>query len=52
MEAGEDSIRRRLREPEKIAPGVDMRAYDHLSDEQRLQIAEFIVSLKIHQDEK
>ncbi len=39
-----------LKNPEKIAPGVEMPAYDHLSEEQRLEIAEFIVSLRIHQE--
>lgn len=40
-----------LKNPEAIAPGVDMPAYDHLSKEQRLKIAEFIVSLKTHRGE-
>jgi nitric oxide reductase subunit C len=40
-----------IKNPEAISKGVEMQAYDHLSDEQRMMIAEFITSLKASQQE-
>ncbi|MGC8916701.1 MAG: c-type cytochrome [Thermoanaerobaculum sp.] len=40
-----DSIARYLENPEAMAPGAAMPAYDHLSPEQRQLVADFIVSL-------
>jgi nitric oxide reductase subunit C len=34
-----------LRDPESVAPGVEMPAYDHLSQEHRQMIGEFVASL-------
>jgi nitric oxide reductase subunit C len=35
-----------LQAPDKTVPGIEMPAYDHLSLEQRLEMAEFIASLR------
>ncbi len=41
-----------LKNPEATIPGIDMPAYDHLSRQQRLEIAEFIASLKSIEGER
>jgi nitric oxide reductase subunit C len=39
-----------LKDPQALAKGAQMQAYDHLSQEQRQLIAEFIVSLRASQN--
>jgi len=41
-----------LNNPAAVAPGAEMPAYDHLTPEQRLQIGEFIASLRTMKEEK
>ncbi|HVN33194.1 MAG TPA: c-type cytochrome [Thermoanaerobaculaceae bacterium] len=42
---GADYIAQYLADPEKVAPGAEMPAFDHLSQGQREMIGEFIVAL-------
>ena len=46
---GSDYIAQYLADPEKMAPGAEMPAFDHLSQGQRQMIGEFIVALAGHQ---
>jgi nitric oxide reductase subunit C len=46
---GADYIAQYLADPEKVAPGAEMPAFDHLSQGQREMIGEFIVALAGHQ---
>jgi nitric oxide reductase subunit C len=46
---GADYIAQYLADPEKMAPGAEMPAFDHLSPGQREMIGEFIVALAGHQ---
>jgi nitric oxide reductase subunit C len=46
---GADYIAQYLADPEKMAPGAEMPAFDHLSQGQREMVGEFIVALAGHQ---
>lgn len=46
---GSDYIAQYLADPDKMAPGAEMPAFDHLSQGQRQMIGEFIVALAGHQ---